>query len=232
LSSKKINNKKPSNGSKTLEQSTLHPKTENQRSIIDHYAKGYNIVIHGLAGTGKTFLGCALAIGSVLANKQEKLVIYRTAVPTRDMGFMPGNIHEKQAPYEAPYRDIFAEIFNRGDAYDILKANFLIEFSTTSYIRGLTLRNSVVLVDECQNWSFHEMDSLMTRLGIGSRLICCGDFRQSDFNKASDREGLSKFMAITDKMQEFRKIEMTRDDIVRSKLVRSYICAKDDLGFV
>jgi phosphate starvation-inducible protein PhoH len=231
LSPKK--NKKPNNGQKNhLEPSTLIPKTPNQTAVIEHYNTGHNLVIHGIAGTGKTFLGCALGIQSVLAGKQDRLIIYRTAVPTRDMGFMPGNMHEKQAPYEEPYRDIFSEIFRRGDAYDVLKQGFQLEFSTTSYIRGLTLRNAVVLVDEMQNWSFHEIDSLMTRLGVGSRLICCGDFRQTDLVKADEKEGLFKFMKITDRMQEFKKVEMTRDDVVRSKLVRSYILAKDDLGII
>lgn len=207
------------------------PKTENQKKVIEAYKKGKHLVIHGLAGTGKTFLACYLGMTSIYAKDQEKIVIYRSAVPTRDMGFMPGSAAEKSAPYEVPYKYVFAELFERGDAYELLKQKFICEFSTSSYLRGLTLRDSVVIVDEMQNWSWHELDSIMTRAGNDTRLIFCGDFRQSDLRLDSEREGIKKFMSVVSQMNDFAMVEMKSEDILRSRLVRDYILAKDRLGY-
>lgn len=202
------------------------PKTANQKKVLDSYASGQNLVIHGLAGTGKTFLACHAALNSINRGEQDNLVIYRSAVPTRDMGFMPGTMYEKQAPYEEPYKAVMAEIFNRGDAYDLLKKSGVLYFSTSSFLRGLTLRDSVVVVDEIQNWSFHELDSLITRLGDNTRVVFCGDYTQSDLTKNADREGVKKFMRVLASMSEFSFVSMEIEDIVRSSLVKSYIVAK------
>lgn len=203
----------------------IEPKTANQERVVDAYEAGKHLVIHGLAGTGKTFLACYLAMTSIYAKEQEKVIIYRSAVPTRDMGFMPGSVAEKSAPYEVPYKYVFAEIFENGAAYETLKAKYVVEFSTSSYLRGLTLRDSVVIVDEAQNMSFHELDSLMTRLGSGTRVIFCGDFRQSDLVK-EDKDGLLRFINIIRKMSSFHLVEMNVDDILRSDVVKEYIVAK------
>jgi len=208
----------------------VFPKTENQKRVLVNYAKGKHLVIHGLAGTGKTFLACYLGMTSLLAKEQERIIIYRSAVPTRDMGFMPGSAAEKSAPYEVPYKYVFAELFERADAYEILKARFTVEFSTSSYLRGLTLRDSVVIVDEMQNWSWHELDSMITRAGEDTRFIFCGDFRQSDLKSDHEREGLEKFMRVISDISSFAMVEMKSDDIVRSALVRDYILAKDKQG--
>lgn len=205
---------------------SLVPKTENQAEVLKQFKAGKNLVIHGLAGTGKTFLACSMALYEVYKGRQDRLLIYRSAVPTRDMGFMPGTKAEKEAPYEDPYRSVFAEIFDRGDAFDLMKKSGLIDFSTTSYLRGLTIRNAVVLVDECQNMSLHELDSLITRLGTGSRIIFCGDYTQSDLTRSIEKEGLMTFLNILRSMDEFAFVEMGIDDIVRSDLVRSYIISK------
>jgi phosphate starvation-inducible protein PhoH len=201
-------------------------KTSNQDAAIKSFKEGKQLILHGLAGTGKTFVACSLAIQDIWKGKHDRLVIYRSAVPTRDMGFMPGTKAEKEAPYEAPYRSIFAEMFRRGDAYELMKKNGTVEFSTSSYIRGLTLRDTVVLVDECQNWTLHELDSLITRLGDGCRVIFCGDYTQTDLTRNVDKEGLSHFLKIAKSMDEFSFVEFGIDDIVRSDLVKSYIIAK------
>lgn len=209
----------------------IEPMTKNQARIMSSYSSGKNLVIHGLAGTGKTFLACALGMRSVFDRDQEKLIIYRSAVPTRDMGFLPGSLLEKQAPYETPYRYVFAELFGRGDAYDILTKSTVVEFSTSSFLRGLTIKNSVIVVDEAQNWTYGELDSLITRAGDNTRLVFCGDFRQSDFKKDSEKEGIQKFMGVLSLMDKmFDHIEMEADDIVRSDLVREYILAKEKKG--
>lgn len=223
--------KKPAIKTGNFEMNELVPKTANQRKVIDAYRKGKNLIIHGLAGTGKTFLACHLGINEVLAGKgAERMVIYRSAVPTRDMGFMPGNAAEKQEPYETPYKYVLAEIMRRGDAYDVLKKHGHVEFSTSSYLRGLTIRDSVIIVDEAQSWTWHEIDSIMTRVGQGTRIVICGDHRQDDL--VEGKSGFKRLLDVASDMPEFEMVEMNRDDIVRSDFVRSYILAKEKCSLV
>ena len=150
----------------------------------------------------------------------------RSVVPTRDMGFLPGNQKEKQRVYEQPYMSIATELFGRGDAYEVLKGKGLIDFISTSFVRGVTLDNCVVIVDECQNMTFHELDSVITRMGHNCRVIFCGDYRQSDLLRDSEKKGLKDFMRVLGTMKHFDIIEFTEDDIVRSPLVKEYIIAK------
>lgn len=216
-----------------LELKQITPLTENQNLTFKSYNKNKNILLHGLAGTGKTFISLYLGLQQVLEknSKYKKVVLIRSVVPTRDMGFLPGNAKEKTKVYEAPYYAICSEIFGRGDAYDILKTRNTIEFISTSFIRGLTINNAIIIVDEVNNMTFHELDSVITRMGHNCKLLLCGDFRQSDLNKQSDRDGLLHFMKIIDKMGCFDRIEFSEDDIVRSGLVKEYIIAKDRLGY-
>ena len=156
----------------------------------------------------------------------QKLVIIRSAVPTRDIGFLPGTEKEKASVYEEPYKDIANDLFGRGDAYEILKQKNLVEFMTTSFIRGITLKHAVILIDECQNMSFHELDSIITRIGQGCRVIFCGDFRQADLKQ----NGMQDFMKILKRMGDFDFIEFEVEDIVRSEFVKNYIIAKNELN--
>ena len=148
------------------------------------------------------------------------------------MGFLPGTEKEKAKVYELPYINICNELFNRGDAYDILKAKNIIKFVTTSYVRGLTLEDSIVIVDEAQNLNFHELDSIITRLGDNSKIMFCGDFRQSDLIRNDERKGLLTFMRILDTIDEFKTVEFKEQDIVRSKLVKEYIISKVSQGII
>ena len=220
--------------SKTLAGSQLvlqerEPLTQNQ---LRAFESEKNLVLHGVAGTGKTYVACYLAFDDMAKQEYRKLVIIRSAVPTRDMGFLPGGEKEKAAVYEEPYKDIAIELFERGDAYQILKQKGLVEFMTTSFIRGITLHNSVILIDECQNMTFHELDSIITRVGNDCRIIFCGDFRQDDFhNKRGESSGLSEFLTILEATGRFDMIDYEVKDIVRSDLVRDYIVAKYELGF-
>jgi len=206
-----------------LQLQEIEPLTKNQ---LKAFESEKHLVLHGVAGTGKTFISSYLAFDDILKNLFSSLVIIRSAVPTRDIGFLPGNEKEKSSVYEEPYKDICIELFQRGDAYEILKTKGLVHFMTTSFIRGVTLRDAVVLVDECQNMSFHELDSIITRIGENCRVIFCGDFRQSDL----DRNGLSEFIRILKAMDEFTLIDFEAADIVRSGFVKKYIIAKSDLG--
>jgi len=206
-----------------LELQEIEPLTRNQ---VVAFESTKNLMLHGVAGTGKTFISSYLAFDDMTKGIYEKLVIIRSAVPTRDIGFLPGNEKEKSSVYEEPYKDICIELFQRGDAYEILKTKGLVHFMTTSFIRGVTLRNAVILIDECQNMSFHELDSIITRIGQGCRVLFCGDFRQADLQK----NGLKEFVRILKAMNEFDFIDFDIKDIVRSEFVKQYIIAKTDLG--
>ena len=159
-----------------------------------------------------------------------KVIILRSVVPTRDMGFLPGSAKEKAKVYEAPYYSICNELFGRGDAYDILKTKNIVEFQTTSFVRGITFNDCIVVVDECQNMTYQELDSIITRVGENCRVIFSGDFKQSDLLRNNERTGLLTFMNVLKHMNMFDCIEFTKEDIVRSQLVKSYIIAKEDLG--
>lgn len=206
-----------------LDLQQIEPLTQNQ---LKAFESEQNLVLHGVAGTGKTFISCYLAFDDMIKQEYQKLVIIRSAVSTRDIGFLPGSEKEKASVYEEPYKDICIELFQRGDAYEILKTKGLVHFMTTSFIRGVTLRNATILIDECQNMSFHELDSIITRVGHGCRVIFCGDFRQSDLRQ----NGLKDFIRILKAMDNFDLVDFEIKDIVRSNFVKSYITAKTELG--
>jgi len=212
----------------------IEPLTYTQRMAFESYSSGNQIVLHGCAGTGKTFLSLYLGIRDVLekVDGKQKVIIVRSVVPTRDMGFLPGNITEKTKVYEAPYRDLLAGMFNRGDAYDILKNKGKIEFVTTSFIRGQTWDDAIIMVDEAQNLSFQELHSVITRVGENSRIILCGDGKQDDLTSKRFKEssGLSQFLNILTHMESFDIINFQTEDIVRSGLVREYIIACENLS--
>ena len=205
---------------------TLHEIEPLTRNQVKAFESKKNLILHGLAGTGKTFISSYLAYDDMSKGIYDKLVIIRSAVPTRDMGFLPGTEKEKASVYEEPYKDIANELFQRGDAYGIMKQKNLVEFMTTSFIRGITLRDAVIIIDECQNMSFHELDSIITRMGENCRVIFCGDFRQADLKQ----NGMKDFMQILKRMEVFDFIDFKVEDIVRSDFVKSYIIAKNELG--
>ena len=201
----------------------IEPLTRNQ---VLAFESERNLVLHGVAGTGKTFISCYLAFDDMTKSIYKQLIIIRSAVPTRDIGFLPGSEKEKASVYEEPYKDIAVELFQRGDSYEILKTKGLLHFMTTSYLRGITLKDAVIIVDECQNMSFHELDSIVTRVGTNCRIIFCGDFRQADLAK----NGLQDFIRVLKAMDQFDLIDFEIKDIVRSDFVKDYITAKTDLG--
>lgn len=215
-----------------LKMSKVEPITATQELVFEAYDAGKHLCLHGVAGTGKTFLGMFLALDSVFEKSYNRVIVVRSVVPTRDMGFLPGNQKEKQRVYEQPYMAIATELFGRGDAYEVIKGKGLIDFISTSFIRGVTLDNCVVIVDECQNMTFHELDSVITRLGQNCRVIFCGDYRQSDLLRDSEKKGLKDFMRVLDNMKHFETLEFNEDDIVRSELVKEYIIAKLRNGHV
>ena len=212
---------------------TFSPITDNQRKTYEAYRENQHLLLHGIAGTGKTFLSLYLALEQMLdpSSEYNDIFIVRSVVSTRDIGFLPGDEQEKVSLYEAPYRSICGELFGIKDAYDALKQQGNVKFMSTSFIRGITLNNSIVIVDECQNLNFHELDSITTRIGKNSKIIFSGDYTQSDLTKENDKKGISNFMTILKSLKEFKTIEFGIDDIVRSDFLKSYIIAKYKLGY-
>lgn len=212
----------------------IEPITENQRIAFEYFDQDKNLVLHGAAGSGKTFLGIYFGLHELKNGKVDKLYIVRSAVTTRDQGFLPGSLAEKMSLYEMPYRDIFKHLTSRGDTYDLLKHKGYYEFMSTSYIRGLNIDNAIIIVDEAQNCTQHELDSLLTRVGNNTRVIICGDTAQNDLqmHKGRQETGIGDVLSIASCMDEFGCVRFSIDDIVRSGFVRKYLLAKMKLGIV
>lgn len=212
----------------------FEPQTENQKKAYNAWDEGDNLVLSGTAGTGKTFVALYLALESMLekGTPYDKVIIVRSVVPTRDVGFLPGSVEEKQEVFETPYKAICAELF--GDAgpafYNKMCTAHQLQFTTTSFIRGLTIDNAIVIVDEMQNLNFHELDSVITRIGNNCRVIFSGDYLQSDFKDPAEKNGLQQFLRIMEQMKYFSVITFGWKDIVRSDFLRDYIMTKEMLG--
>jgi phosphate starvation-inducible protein PhoH len=208
----------------TLKQ--INPKTPNQEKFFNSYRSGKNIAVIGAAGTGKTFLAFYLSLADILEEKADykKLVIVRSAVPTRDIGFLKGGAKEKVEQYETPYVSICHELFNRHDAYPLLKGRGLIEFVPTSFIRGTTLNDCVIIFDEWQNCTEHEIDSVITRVGPGTKIIFTGDGNQNDLTK--EASGFHKILRILKRMKSVDVIQFEVADVVRSGFVKDYLTQK------
>ena len=208
---------------------TFQPLTENQKKFFDAYKQGdYFIALHGVAGTGKTFCALYKAIEEVLdkSNPFNKIIIVRSAVQGRDIGHLPGDINEKLEIFQQPYRQICETLFERTDAWDRLEEH-CIEFISTSFIRGMSFDDAIIIVDEMQNCNFAELQTVITRVGYRSKIIFCGDYRQTDLLKNKhDVSGVKRFLEIASTMDCHTRIEFTVDDIVRSSLVKDWIIAE------
>lgn len=217
------------NGDSSFSLLRISPKTKNQSIAFDNYQKNKNLLLHGLPGTGKTFIAMYLALQSVLNHKtHQKVIIVRSAVPTRDIGFMPGSAADKMRQYETPYQSICSELFGRGDAYEILKQKGIVQFIPTSFIRGLTIDNAIMIVDESQNMDYGEIRSVITRVGENTRLIISGDKSQDDLTSIRFKEesGIEKMMDVLKKIESVKFIEFDENDIVRSDFIRQFILAE------
>jgi phosphate starvation-inducible protein PhoH len=216
----------------------IDPLTDNQRKLYDAYAEGKHLVAYGCAGTGKTFITLYNALREVLDERTpyEKIYLVRSLVATREIGFLPGSYEDKSDIYQIPYKNMVKYMFQMpSDAefemlYGNLKSQETIKFWSTSFLRGTTLDNAIVIVDEFQNCTAHELDSIITRVGENSKIMFCGDATQSDLQKVNERNGIVDFMNVLRKMPSIDIIEFGVDDIVRSGLVKEYILAKIEVG--
>ena len=217
---------------------TTKPLTDNQKIVFDTWKKGKNQFLFGAAGTGKTFVSLYLSLKDVLdlKTKFDKVVLVRSLIPTRDIGFLPGDEEDKASLYQVPYMNMVQFMFEMSNEqqfntlYDRLKGQGTLFFLSTSFLRGLTFDNSIIIVDECQNLNFQELDTIITRVGQDSKIIFCGDFDQTDLTRQNEKNGLHDFLRILMEMEEFNCLEFTIGDIVRSGFVRNYIINKMKLG--
>ena len=235
LTAKQMKRKKPINADMMRE---IEPLTDNQKTLFSSYESNKNLVAYGAAGTGKTFITLYNALCDVLdqTTPYEKIYIVRSLVATREIGFLPGDHEDKSSLYQIPYKNMVKYMFQMpSDAdfemlYGNLRAQDTISFWSTSFIRGTTLDKAIILVDEFQNLNFHELDSIMTRVGADSKILFCGDATQSDLIKQNERNGIIDFMRILRLMSSVDLIEFGVEDIVRSGLVKEYILAKMELS--
>ena len=235
LTAKQMKRKKPINGDMLRD---IEPLTENQQKLFESYANNKNIIAYGAAGTGKTFITLFNALNDVLdtSTPYEKIYIVRSLVSTREIGFLPGDHEDKSFLYQIPYKNMVKYMFELPSAADFemlygnLKAQETISFWSTSFIRGTTFDRAIILVDEFQNLNFHELDSIMTRVGENTKIMFCGDATQSDLIKQNERNGIVDFMRVLRLMSSVDIIEFGVEDIVRSGLVKEFILAKMELN--
>tara|TARA_B100000085_G_scaffold203254_1_gene186860 strand:- start:2328 stop:3086 length:759 start_codon:yes stop_codon:yes gene_type:complete len=236
MTAKKMKRKRPINSDLLI---GVDPLTDNQTRLFESYKEGKNIVAYGAAGTGKTFITLYNALQEVLneITPYEQIYVVRSLVSTREIGFLPGDHEDKSSLYQIPYKNMVKYMFQLPTEVDFemlygnLKQQETIKFWSTSFVRGTTLDNSIIIVDEFQNMNFHELDSIITRVGEDSKIMFCGDARQSDLTKANEKNGIVDFMDILRKMPSFDIIEFGIEDIVRSGLVKEYLVAKLESGY-
>ncbi len=235
LTAKQVKRKKPINSELLL---NIEPLTENQRNLFTLYDEGRHLVAHGVAGSGKTFLCLFKALQDVLNEHTpyEKIYIVRSLVPTREIGFLPGSHEDKSSLYQIPYKNMVKYMFQMpSDAdfemlYGNLKSQETISFWSTSFIRGTTLDNCIIIVDELENLNFHELDSIITRVGENTKILFCGDASQSDLVRLNEKNGVIDFMKIIRAMPSFGIVEFGVDDVIRSGLIKEYLIAKMELN--
>ena len=226
--------KKKTLGISSTELNDIKPITENQKEVFASYSKGQNLFLYGVAGTGKTFVALYNALKDVLDPKspRERVYIVRSLLPTRDIGFLPGDEEDKSYLYQVPYQNMVRFMFKQPDErafeqlYNNLRNQGTIDFLSTSFLRGITIDNGIIIVDECQNLNFHELDTIITRVGQNTKIIFSGDIEQTDLMKTNERNGILNFQSILSNLPEFECVEFGIPDIVRSGLLKSYLIEK------
>ena len=207
---------------------SIRPKTTTQVVAFEALKNIDHVVLNGTAGVGKSFIGMYFALESLLNKDVQHIKIIRSAVACREQGFIKGSLEEKNAVYEAPYEGLCYELLGRQTAYEHLKKAGQLSFESTGYLRGITLNDTIVILDECQNLSFSEINTVMTRLGENSRIFVCADTAQCDLKR--NETGYEKALRVWDSMDDFQVVTFNHDDIVRSKVVKDWIIGVEELG--
>jgi phosphate starvation-inducible protein PhoH len=212
--------------------SEVRPLTDNQEKTFDEWREGNHLVLSGSAGSGKSFLALYLALKELMAERSnyKKIIIIRSAVPSRDIGFVPGTLEEKSKIYQEPYKNIVNELIGRGDSWYFMAEKKIIDFQTTSFLRGLTFSDCIIVFDEFQSATFHEIDSVLTRVGENCRFILCGDHAQNDLSIKREKTGFMEIMSILNNMDDVSHIKFTTSDVVRSGFVKEYLIEKEKQG--
>lgn len=212
-----------------LSLASVQPLTEHQQQTFHAWREGQHLVLSGDAGTGKTFISMYLALRQVLKKDSEyqQVIVIRSIVPSREVGYLPGSLKEKIGVYEEPYKYICNQLLNRGDGYEILKNKLQLSFQTTSYLRGVTFENCIVVIDEIQNLSYGELSTVVTRIGKNCRMIFCGDTNQSDLWRPEEKNGIHHFLNILQRMESVTTVQFTVDDVVRSGFVKEFLFAQE-----
>lgn len=208
----------------------VQPLNEKQTDVFSHYEDGDHIALIGSAGTGKTYLATYLAMRDLMNNDVDKVMFFRSTVQSRNMGFLPGELEEKYAPFEQPYKDTLAQLFNRTSTYDEMKKRGMVEFHPTAFLRGITCDNAVMIIDEAQNMTFQEIDTILTRVGENSRVYIVGDTRQDDLKNNREVSGLSSFLKVINNSDLFSTVEFKAEDCVRSGFVKDWLQLKEAKG--
>lgn len=211
----------------------IQPITENQKRVFDSFDEGNNLVLSGSAGSGKSFIAMYLALRELIKTSNpyyNKIIIIRSAVPSRDVGFVPGTLEEKSKIYQDPYKQIVNELSGRGDSWHFLLHKEIIEFQTTSFLRGLTFSDCIIIFDEFQSATFHEIDTVLTRIGENCRFFLCGDFNQNDLSIKREKSGFQDALKILKNIPDVSEVQFTIEDVVRSGFVKSYLTEKEKLG--
>lgn len=213
-----------------LQLKTVKPLTKGQSKAFKEWNSGYGLFQHGVAGTGKTHVSLYLALKAIEDGLYNKLIIVRSAVPTRNQGFLPGSAEEKQVVYEEMYIHAINQLYQFKNAYHLLKRNYKIMFCSTSYLRGINMDDCIVVFDEIQNATEHEISTVMTRLGSNARVLLSGDHRQCDLTKREEISGIKNTLKRMSMMDEYIKlIEYDYNDIVRSDFCKAWIMSEKAL---
>jgi phosphate starvation-inducible PhoH-like protein len=208
----------------------IEPLTDNQEKVFDDYDDGKNLLLLGVPGSGKSFISLFLAFEEIYSGKSSynKVIVIRSAQSSKNIGFLPGTAQQKMERFETPYISICNDLFERGDAYSILKQKNTLEFESTSFLRGTTLNDAIIILDECQNLSYQEIKTVLTRVGDNARIIICGDIKQDDLTSVrySEESGLVKILPVLTKINSISKTEFGVEDILRSGFVKEFIIAE------
>lgn len=201
----------------------LIPRNLNQETYVDHMLNPrVNIVFAvGPAGTGKTLLATLYAIQCLKEGSVKKIVITRpnVAVDDRDIGFLPGDIYGKMAPWTRPILEVFEDYYSPKQIQTMLENN-VIEILPMAFIRGRTLKHAVIILDEAQNTTRNSMVSALTRIGEGSKMIVTGDTKQSD---RGDKNGLTDFLTRYTTSDRIQVIEFEKSDVERHPVINTIL---------